>query len=227
MQLAALYSGGKDSTYALYLAQLQGHEVVHLLTLRPQEGSWMYQVPNVEWAALSARALGIPHREVRAGEGVEAELNALRGALEGLDVDGVVAGAVASDFQYTRIHGVCEELGLGAVSPLWRKDPSRLLDEYLEAGFRIRVVAVSAEGMDRAWLGRLLDPGACADLRRLHERYGVHLTGEGGEFETWAVDGPNFVAPVEVEEAEVEWEGRGGVWRVRRAELGPPHTPTP
>lgn len=220
MRLAALYSGGKDSTYALYLAQQSGHEVEVLLTVLPQEGSWMYQVPNVEWAGLSARALGIPHRTVPSGEGVEAELEALRRALAGREVDGVVVGAVASDFQYTRVQQVCEELGLWVYAPLWRKDPAPLLEEYVEAGFRILVVAVAAEGLGEEWLGRPLDEAACRELLVLHRRFGVHPTGEGGEFETWVVDGPNFRAPIEVKEAEVEWSGAAGVLRIRRAALG-------
>lgn len=221
VRLAALYSGGKDSTYALYLAQQQGHDVDPLVTVLPPEGSWMFQVPNVEWASLSAEALGLPHVQARCGEGVEAELEALRRVLEPLDVDGVVAGAVASEFQYSRVHDVCGELGLRTYAPLWRKDPARLLREYLDAGFRILVVAVAAEGLDATWLGRTLDEGAVEELLALHRRHGVHPTGEGGEFETWVLDGPNFTVPLQVQEAEVEWAGTSGVLRVRRAALSP------
>ncbi|MFQ6012840.1 MAG: diphthine--ammonia ligase [Thermoplasmata archaeon] len=220
MHLAALYSGGKDSTYALYLAQQAGFEVTTLVTVLPQEASMMYQVPNVEWTGLSAEALGIPHVQERSEEGVEEELRALRRALEGTHVGGVVVGAIASDYQFVRVHEVCEALGLWVYAPLWRKDPGTLLREYVDAGFAILVVAVSAEGLDASWLGRVLDAEACDDLAELQRTYGVHPTGEGGEFETWVVDGPNFGSRIDIQEAEKRWKGTSGTLLVRRATLG-------
>lgn len=214
MNLAALYSGGKDSNYALYLAQQAGHAVETLVTLLPQEASWMYHVPNVRWTRLQAEALGIPQVVEEAGAGEVAELEALERALERAAVEGVVAGAVASDYQYARVGEVCERLGLGVYAPLWRKDPARLLTEYVEAGFAILVVAVSAEGMQADWLGRRLDAQACSDLAALHERYGVHPIGEGGEFETMVLDGPNFASRLQVRRAKKVWEGTSGVLEI-------------
>lgn len=219
MRLAALYSGGKDSTYAVYLAQQLGLEVTTLVTVLPQEASMMYQVPNVEWAGLSAEALGIPHVRVRSGEGEEEELRAMRQGLERADVQGVVVGAVASDYQFVRVNQVCDELGLWVYAPLWRKNPERLLREYVDAGFKILIVAVSAEGLDASWLGRVLDAETCDELTELHRTFGVHPAGEGGEFETWVVDGPNFALPIRVQEAETRWEGTSGTYLVRQASL--------
>ncbi|MFQ5919530.1 MAG: diphthine--ammonia ligase [Thermoplasmata archaeon] len=219
MELAALYSGGKDSTYALYLAQQGGMEVTELVTVLPQEASMMYQVPNVEWTALSAEALGIPHRTVRSAQGEEAELRAMRRGLEETTATGVVVGAVASDYQFARVHQVCEALGLWVYAPLWRKDPLKLLREYVDAGFSILIVAVSAEGLGPSWLGRTLNEEAIRDLQRLHDTYGVHLAGEGGEFETWVVDGPNFRARIDVRQADAHWEGTSGTYVVRKAAL--------
>jgi ABC transporter with metal-binding/Fe-S-binding domain ATP-binding protein len=219
MRLAALYSGGKDSTYAVYLAQQAGLEVTDLLTVLPQDASMMYQVPNVEWAGLSAEALGIPHRTVQSAAGAEAELRAMTRGLHKTEAEGVVVGAVASDYQFVRVHQVCEALGLWVYAPLWRKDPRALLREYVDAGFAILIVAVAAEGLDAAWLGRTLDQDALRDLDRLHRTSGVHPAGEGGEYETWVTDGPNFEARVRVQEAMKRWEGTAGTYEIRRAAL--------
>lgn len=219
MRLAALYSGGKDSNYALYLAQQGGHEVKVLVTLFPQEGSWMYHVPNVRWTRLQAQALGLPQVVEEAGEGEAEELEALERALARADVEGLVAGAVASDYQYVRVNDVCESLGLRVHAPLWRKDPHALLREYVDAGLHILIVGVSAEGMDASWLGRRLDAEACEDLAEVHERHGVHPIGEGGEFETLVLDAPNFAFRLEVRRAQKVWEGTSGVLRVEDAAL--------
>lgn len=219
MRLASLYSGGKDSTFALYLAQQSGFEVATLVTLLPEEGSWLYHVPNVKWTSLQAQAMGVRQILQEAGEGVETEIAALKTALEHAGVQGVVVGAVASDYQYTHVNNVCEELGLWVYAPLWRKDAEILLREYVEAGFTIIVVRVSAEGLGADWLGRVLDDEACEELLRLARRYGVHPVGEGGEFETLVLDGPNFHSRLSILSSEKVWEGSSGTLYVREAVL--------
>ena len=55
MKLAALFSGGKDSTYAIYLAQQQGHEIKCLLTIHPKsEESHLLHHPNLKWISLQS-----------------------------------------------------------------------------------------------------------------------------------------------------------------------------
>jgi uncharacterized protein (TIGR00290 family) len=89
----------------------------------------------------------------------------------------------------------------------------------LEAGFEIRIVQVAAAGLDESWLGRRLDEAALAELARLNDRYGVHLLGEGGEFETLVTDAPHMDRPIELEYEPV-WEGSRGHLRITDARLG-------
>jgi uncharacterized protein (TIGR00290 family) len=89
----------------------------------------------------------------------------------------------------------------------------------LDAGFEITILQVAAHGLDESWLGRTLDADALADLERLNEEYGVHLLGEGGEFETFVTDGPHMARPV-VLEYETVWEGTRGYLDVTDASLG-------
>ena len=61
MNLASLFSGGKDSTYAIYLAQKQGHEVVCLLSVfAKSEESHLLHHPNLQWTKLQSESMGIP-----------------------------------------------------------------------------------------------------------------------------------------------------------------------
>src|SRR3989337_4143984 len=79
VRLAALYSGGKDSTYAVYVAQQRGWEVSHLVSILPADpASMLYHVPNLHVVPLLAEAMGIPLVQERAGEGEDAEPRALR-----------------------------------------------------------------------------------------------------------------------------------------------------
>ncbi len=146
-------------------------------------------------------------------------MEALRRVLSRADVEGVVVGAIASDYQYTRVGQICEILDLWVYSPLWRKDAVTLLREYVEAGFSVIIVSVSAEGMGERWLGRTLDGQACDEILELGRRYGVHPVGEGGEFETMVLDGPNFSSRLEVLKAEMEWQGTSGTLHLQDVRL--------
>jgi ABC transporter with metal-binding/Fe-S-binding domain ATP-binding protein len=222
VRVAALFSGGKDSTYAAYVACQRGWRVTRLVSLFPSDpASMMWHVPNVRWTPLLAEAMGVPLVSAQAGEGEDAELAALKVLLEDLPVDGVVVGAIASDYQRVRIQRACHELGLKAFAPLWRLDPSTLLREYGRAGMDVAIGAVSAEGLGPEWLGARLDDETVDALLRLHERHGVHPCGEGGEYETLVLDAPFFRQRFVVDRAVVRWEGTAGRWEIQEAHLEP------
>ncbi len=229
----SLFSGGKDSSFALYRALERGLDVRRLVTVHPQGDSYMYHVPATELAALAAESVDIPLIDIRpenfgaadatdAGQQGDAELEPLEAALSDLADDlplaGVTAGAVESEYQASRVEGMCERLGVDLFAPLWGGDPGRLASEMLDAGFEITVVQVAAAGLDESWLGRRLDADALADLRRLNDEYGVHLLGEGGEFETLVTDGPHMDRPIELDYT-TEWDGTRGRIRVADAWL--------
>ncbi|MFB6142920.1 MAG: diphthine--ammonia ligase [Halorientalis sp.] len=230
----SLFSGGKDSSWALHRALEAGHPVERLVTVHPEGDSYMYHVPATDLAALAAESVGIPLVEVSPdafGDGGtpdsaargDAELEPLEARLETLaddlgGIEGVVAGAVESEYQTSRIETMADRLDAAVFAPLWQEDPRALAEEMLAAGFEIRVVQVAAYGLDESWLGRRLDADALADLEQLNEEYGVHILGEGGEFETLVTDGPHLDRPIELD-AEPVWEGDRGHLDVRDAWL--------
>ena len=113
MDVACLYSGGKDSTYALYVAQQRGWEISNLVTVVPESvESMMYHVPNLHLVSKLSECLGIPLLQKAAGEGEKGELDALRSILKDAGVDGIVTGTIMSDYQKSRIDRVCNDLGL-------------------------------------------------------------------------------------------------------------------
>ena len=233
----SLFSGGKDSSWALYRALEAGKPVERLVTVHPTGESFMYHVPATELASLAAESIGLPLVDVRPGNfEVDAderedsaargdrELEPLEAALADLAADlggigGVTAGAVESSYQTTRIEAMCDRLGAELFAPLWQEEPRALADEMLTAGFEITVVRVAAYGLDESWLGRTLDADAFAELEALNEEYGVHVLGEGGEFETLVTDGPHMDRPIELD-YETEFDGTRGTLRITDARLG-------
>jgi len=219
LQLAALFTGGKDSTYAAHLAESLG-EVKYLVTMIPRrEDSWMFHTVNIELASLIAEAYGVEHIAASTSGIKERELQDLKRVLRSLDVDAVVSGAIASNYQRKRIDGLCRQLGLKHFTPLWGRNSAELLEEMLKVGLRIMVTGVAALGLDERWLGRIIDGEALRDLVELNRRYGVDVCGDGGEMETLVLDAPWFRYRVEILEAERLWDGMRGVYQIRRAEL--------
>ena len=209
--------------------------MARLLTVHPRGDSYLYHVPATRLAELAAESVGIPLVAVEpddfgaadavdAGAQGDAELEPMEAALVELEptldggLAGVTAGAVESAFQTDRIRGMCERLDADLFAPLWQADPREAADAMLDAGFEIRVVQVAAYGLDESWLGRPLDRAAVDDLQALNDQYGVHLLGEGGEFETLVTDGPHMDRPIEFA-AEPVWEGDRGHLEVTDAWL--------
>lgn len=219
MRVSLLFSGGKDSTYALWVAESWGWEVVLLTMLPESDSSYMFHHPNVEWTPLQAEAMGLPLLLCRTSGEKLSELDDLREFVKDAGADGVVTGAVESEYQKEKVDIICEELGMRSFAPLWHKDGESLLRELVEAGFEIMITSVSAEGLDESWLGRRIDGGCVDELIRLREKYGVSVVGEGGEMETFVLDAPFFKKRINVKEGERRWDGVRGAYLIRDAEL--------
>lgn len=225
VRVLTLLSGGKDSVAATVVAQGWGFDVVGACSLHVVgEDSYMFHRPNSRIAPLVSQAMGI-RSFIRQTEGSkEEELGDLEALLEeARDTTGaqaVVSGALASEYQRLRIERIGHRLGLKTFMPLWHKDPVTYMDWLVQARFHVRFVAVSAEGLGQGWLGRSLTPRALEALSNQARRFGFHLAGEGGEYETLVVNGPGFGRPIVVEEAQTHWRRDHGSWEVVSAHLG-------
>lgn len=220
MRLVTLFSGGKDSTYVTYIAQQKEWNVQYLLSMISEsQDSYMFHVPNIELTPLLSEAIGIPLIQKRTTGEKEIEIEDLKDVLKTLDIDGILTGAIASNYQYNRIKNICDELNLKLVAPLWGKEQVTVLKEEINAGFYIIIVGVYAQGFDEVWLGRRIDENCITNLINLHEKYKINIAGEGGEFETLVIDGPNFEKKLVIEDYEIKWEKNSGIFKVKNAKL--------
>jgi ABC transporter with metal-binding/Fe-S-binding domain ATP-binding protein len=224
MHLASLLSGGKDSVYAMYLAMQEGHDIAVLISIASANPeSYMFHVPNIHLTKLQAEAMEIPliYRET---EGVKEEeledlKSALKEAIEAHEIDGIVSGAIFSNYQRSRIDDMAEELGLESLSPLWKRKPKDLLSDMVAKEFTIIITVVAAEGLGPEWLGVEINAKVIEELADLHNTCYVCTAGEGGEFETLVMDAPIFKKKITIIEAEKKWDGQSGAYIVRDAVL--------
>ena len=220
MRLAALFSGGKDSTYALYLAKKRGNHIAYLATvISKNPDSYMYHTENIGTTMFLSSALGIQlSTKVSFGE-KEKEVDDLRVLLKGLDVEGVVCGAIESEYQKKRVKLVCKELGKKLFTPLWHKDNEKYLRKMVKDKFIVMIVKVAADGFDESWLGRIIDDKCIDDLIKLKEKHGISIVGEGGEYETIVLDCPLFQKKIEVTSSEKKWEENSGSFMIKDAKF--------
>lgn len=204
MKALALLSGGKDSFLSAMIALEQGYDLVAALTVMPEEFSMMFHYPNAARAEQVAGLLGVPWVTTTEDGFADAVREYTK---EG--VKAIVSGAIASEYQKTRLERMCTELGIESFTPLWKKEQKRILQELVLRGIRAVLVSVSAEGFGPDDLGREIDDEYIAELEAKNEKYGINLTGEGGEYETFVVGCPG-AGSLNISKSKKVWEGSHG-----------------
>lgn len=212
MRVVILSSGGKDSSLATWWAMCQGWDIIAIINVQVKSSdSWMFQIPATEISTLQAMASGIPHHIIEVSGEAEVEVKELLNGLITVceNVDGLVSGALRSEYQRRRIDLVCEELGIHSFSPLWHQNPAKHMEELISCGMEMTMVSVSCEGLDERWLGRTIDDVAFKELQQLSMKYRFNVDGEGGEFETIVLAGPHMEGKIEYDSTK-HWNGNRG-----------------
>ncbi|XP_076021750.1 diphthine--ammonia ligase [Genypterus blacodes] len=221
MKVVALISGGKDSCYNMMQCVAAGHKIAALANLRPANtdelDSYMYQTVGHQAIELYGEAMDLPlyrrtiqgssleiGRDYSETEGDEVEdlYQLLHLVKEKEGVEGVSVGAILSDYQRVRVENVCSRLGLQPLAYLWRRDQESLLSEMISSDLHAILIKVAAVGLDpEKHLGKPLADME-AHLKQLSRKYGVHICGEGGEYETFTLDCPLFKKKIVIDAME-------------------------
>ena len=156
------------------------------------------------------------------------------------EANAVSAGAILSTYQRTRIENVAGRLGLTPLAWLWmypslpapvqRRDVSGaadagLLEDMAAVGCEARIIKVASGGLDEGVLWEDVSgpgPGVRGKLVKAMKRFCAPedtrgaVLGEGGEYESLALDGPGFLwkKRIVIEEREGR-TGEGGVGFMR------------
>ncbi len=225
MKLGSLFSGGKDSTYAIYLAQKQGHEVACLLSIfTKSEESHLLHYPNLQWTKLQSQSMSIPQLTINSESNeTDDELFALEKLLQNakdqFHIEGLVHGGTKSQFQKEKFESLCSKLDLVAITPLWNTEPEQYMNDLLDSNFVFIMITVSSDGLDDTWLGKEITKSDIDTLKDLSEKFGFNLNFEGGEAETFVIDCPLFSNSIKINKAKKIWDGYRGRFEIVDAEL--------
>ncbi len=224
MKVAVLFSGGKDSAYAAFLAKQQGHELSCLISIFSEnKDSYMFHTPNIEKVKKQAEVMKIPLIIKKTKGEKEKELvdleKAIAEAVDKYRVKGIVTGAVASVYQASRIQKICDKLDLECFNPLWQKNPEEYWDDLLKNGFEIIITGVSADGLGKEWLGQKIDRKMLNKLKEIEKKFRIHLSFEGGEAETFVVDCPLFYKKLRILRSEKKFSKSSGIYNIIKIAL--------
>ena len=201
------WSGGKDSSLALDALRADPSvEVVVLLTTVTTDYDRI-SIHGVRRTLLDAQvaAIGLPMYEVSIGAqssneaydaGVERALANLGLAQPG--VRRIAYGDLFLEDVRRYREERLERLGYKGMFPLWGRRTDVLAREFVDRGFRARLVCVDTTQLDGSFAGREFDHGMLDALPP-----SVDPCGERGEFHTFVSDGPVFSTPVQYDVGDV------------------------
>ena len=196
------WSGGKDSTLALhYVLQQKEFDVKYLLTTLNDTFNRV-SMHGVREALLlkQVHALKIPLVQVRLPEMPDMEtyerelifqLNRLKA--EGIE-HSIFGDIFLEDLKIYREKQLAK-IGMKAVFPLWERNSSELIKEFITLGYKT-IVVCAQDGLED-FCGRIIDQSFLDDLPT-----NIDPCGENGEFHTFVFDGPLFTNPIKFKMGE-------------------------
>lgn len=198
------WSGGKDSSLALYHALKDPSlRIESLLTsVNSHFGRISMHGVRESLLDLQAESIGLPLRKLYLPEQPSMEeYNQAMQAIMDAYIEEKFEISVFGDIFLEDLRAYREEkiktAGLRATFPIWKRNTTELIHEFIDLGFKTILVCIKADLLDKSFAGRVIDHDFLKDLPDT-----VDPCGENGEFHTFVFDGPIFEKPVPFEVGE-------------------------
>jgi len=187
-----MFTGGKDSSYALHVAYASGLEIAGLCYVDPKaEDSLLFHAQRRSVLKALSEAYGLPLLSVGpVGDTLEELASAMEECAKEFEASVAVSGVLLSDYQRILFYRAASAAGAELFAPLWRKDQERYMLDLVEEGFRFIVVKISAYGLPLELLGKEVTRELVEEIVLLSRKYGFNPAFEGGEAETLVVEAP-------------------------------------
>ncbi len=192
------WSGGKDSSLALYhLLKDKKYTVEKLLTnISGEYNRISMHGIRVELLEQQAASVGIPLQKLILSDKPSMAayeklmLNTMRQLQPKAFTHSAFGDIFLEDLKIYR-EAQLAKVGMTATFPLWKRDTTELIHEFIDLGFKSMVVCVDEKYLDKSFCGRIIDDDFLKDLPK-----NVDVCGENGEFHTFVFDGPIFNNPI-------------------------------
>lgn len=195
------YSGGKDSTLALYHAMQVGKAIGLIVMLEEQGLRSRSHAMSMEIIQAQANALGLPIITASSSwNDYETEFLKLLAHAKQQGAEVLVTGDLDMPEHGCWHDRITQQAGLKLCMPLWQRPHREVIEEFIQLGFKTMIVTVNLNlGMKVDDLGKILTLDYIQEL----ENRGIDPCGEGGEFHSTVIDGPLFTAPIAVRKGDI------------------------
>jgi uncharacterized protein (TIGR00290 family) len=195
---AVLWTGGKDSSLAFYEAELLGIRIECLVTFVPHGAK--FRAHPLGFMKYQDEALGLKHYMIEVKEPFKPSYrSAILSLKERRGIDTVITGDISEVDSYPNwIVECCENSGVNVLMPLWKRDRLGLLRELLTLKLKVIFSCVKKPWFSEEWLGRALDEDSIKQLCEIKSKSGLDICGEGGEYHTLVLDGPQFKKSIHI-----------------------------
>lgn len=192
------WSSGKDSALALYKTVKENQfEIISLLTSINKEFQRisMHGV-HVSLLEKQAESLGFPLIKMELPKEPTMEeyrkiMDKTMNEIKSRGVTHSIFGDIFLEDLRKYREEQLSEIGIKAVFPLWKRNTTELIHEFLDLGFKTIVTCVNETYLDKSFAGRIIDQDFIKDLPK-----NIDPCGENGEFHTFTFDGPIFKNPI-------------------------------
>lgn len=211
MKVACLLSGGKDSLFSFFLVKHYSWDISCFITIDSKnKSSYLFHTPKISKTKEIADSLRIPLIIQETKGEKEDELDdlriAIKKAIQEYQIEGIVVGAIKSEYQRIRMNEVCYENNIKFFAPMWHKDEKTLLQEMIHSDFKIVFSGIFAYGLNTNMLGKEIDYKILKELEKINEKMQISFCGEGGEYESLVIDMPDYLNPIDISNSKKEIE---------------------
>lgn len=199
-KFVASFSGGKDSTLAIYRAITQGMIPLGLFTTYniDKNRSWFHGITKPMLDKVS-NEINLPISLMETtGEMYTRNLEAKLKIAKERGAEVCVFGDIDIEDHFDWCTERCKEAGIKAYFPLWKESRKKLVYEFIDLGFKTIINVVDTSRMPESFAGKILTREIADSI----EASGADICGENGEYHTFVFDGPLFNNSVKFEVGE-------------------------
>ena len=212
MDVAILYSGGKDSTFAIEHAKNKGWDIKYLISVKPtRKDCFLFHYATVEQTKDIANMLQIPHFYVKckvSDPAKEAEIikDVVEKNQRKMKIDAVVLGGTGlQETQLKSIQNTLRPLKVEAFASHAGEEHDLVMEEMLKKGYEILITQIASDGL-KDWLGKKITKENFSQLKKDSIKYGFHIGFEGGYADTLVINCPMFSKRLIIEDMSIIFE---------------------
>ena len=212
MDIAILYSSGKDSTFAIQHAKDKGWNIKYLISVKPtRKDCFLYHYATIEQTKDLAKMLQIPYFYVKCkvSEPIK-EANIVKEIVENNQkkskIDAVMLGGTGlQETQLRSIQNALRSLKVEAFASHAGEEHDLVMEQMLNKGYEILITQIASDGL-KEWLGKKITKDNFSQLKKDSVKYGFHIGFEGGYADTLVTDCPLYTKRLVIEDMSIIYE---------------------